>query len=129
MSLLKKIEERKKQQEMLTKKKNVKIATTGAALGAITGVFAGIILAPKSGKETIEELKDGSKKIKDKFERQAEDTKIKINESKTKIKNYLKDKKNLNKATEEELIENEQLKLVDSSQERKSTEINESKED
>lgn len=129
MSLLKKIEERKKQQEMLIKKKNVKIATTGAALGAITGVFAGIILAPKSGKETIEELKDGSKKIKDKFERQAEDTKIKINESKTKIKNYLKDKKNLNKATEEELIENEQLKLVDSSQERKSTEINESKED
>lgn len=129
MSLLKKIEERKKQQEMLTKKKNAKIATTGVALGAITGVVAGIILAPKSGKETIGELKDGSKKIKDKFERQTKDTKIKINESKTKIKNYLKDKKNLNKATEEELIENEQLKLVDSSQEIKVTEINESKED
>lgn len=122
MSLLKKIEERKRHQEMIIKKKNAKIATTGVALGAITGVVAGIILAPKPGKETIEELKDGSQKIKDKLERRAEDTKVKINESKTKIKNYLKDKKNSNKT-----IENEQLKLVDSQQETKVTEINESK--
>lgn len=50
MSLLRKIEDRKKQQEMLAKKKNAKIATTGVALGAITGVVAGIILAPKYGK-------------------------------------------------------------------------------
>ena len=35
----------------------------GAALGAIGGAIAGILTAPKSGKETRKDIADGSKKV------------------------------------------------------------------
>jgi gas vesicle protein len=35
----------------------------GAVVGAAAGFVAGVLLAPKSGKETREDLKNGSKKV------------------------------------------------------------------
>lgn len=41
----------------------VKVAT-GLTIGALGGFIAGIVLAPKSGKETIEDIKSTSLKLK-----------------------------------------------------------------
>lgn len=35
----------------------------GAALGAIGGAIAGVLMAPKSGKETRKDIKDGANKV------------------------------------------------------------------
>ncbi|MBR5418759.1 YtxH domain-containing protein [Candidatus Saccharibacteria bacterium] len=35
----------------------------GAALGAIGGAIAGVLFAPKSGKETRKDIADGTKKV------------------------------------------------------------------
>lgn len=52
----------------------------GAAIGLVAGVVAGILTAPKSGKETradikhkAEELKDGAEKAVDKVTHEAKD--------------------------------------------------------
>ncbi len=40
----------------------------GALIGALAGVTAGVLFAPKSGKETREDIKNKGVEIKDKFE-------------------------------------------------------------
>lgn len=89
MRLLKKIEDQRKRR--LRKERNKKVAalTAGAALGTV----AGILIAPKSGKETIQGVKEKSSQIKDKISTSLEDTKDKVQESKLKIKEYLDSKK------------------------------------
>ena len=89
MRLLKKIEEQRKRR--LRKERNKKVAalTAGAALGTV----AGILIAPKSGKETIQGVKEKSSQIKDKISTSLEDTKDKVQGSKLKIKEYLDSKK------------------------------------
>ena len=39
----------------------------GAAIGAVAGVVTGILFAPKSGKETREDIKVAARKAKEKF--------------------------------------------------------------
>ncbi|MBN1373739.1 YtxH domain-containing protein [Candidatus Dojkabacteria bacterium] len=58
----------------------------GAVVGALAGVTAGILLAPKSGKETREDIKRKTKELKTKFDTQvAPKFKKKITEIKTKF--------------------------------------------
>ncbi len=96
MSLLQKIEEKRNKKIKEDRNKKVAIATAGIATGAIVGTIAGVLIAPKSGKETIE------------------DTKSKVKESKMKIKEYLDERKS--KKSESEIVEIEPLKLVEDTQ-------------
>ena len=57
MSLLQKIEEKRNRQIKKDKNKKIAIATAGVATGAVVGTIAGVLIAPKSGKETIEDVK------------------------------------------------------------------------
>ncbi|MDB5162876.1 MAG: exported protein of unknown function [Candidatus Saccharibacteria bacterium] len=60
----------------------------GAVIGAIAGFVSGVLLAPKSGKETRQEIKDGANKAKDVTVEKAEELKGKA----TKIANDVSDK-------------------------------------
>lgn len=93
MSLLKKIEEKRKKQRRAEKNKKVAIAGLGVAVGALAGSAAGVLFAPKSGKETREDIAEKSKVAKDKLNDGVQATKEKVEESKSKIKEYLEKKK------------------------------------
>ena len=64
MSLLQKIEEKRNRQIKKDKNKKIAIATAGVATGAVVGTIAGVLIAPKSGKETIEDVKEKSNQVK-----------------------------------------------------------------
>ena len=67
MSLLQKIEEKRNRQIKKDKNKKIAIATAGVATGAVVGTIAGVLIAPKSGKETIEDVKEKSNQVKNKI--------------------------------------------------------------
>ena len=81
--------------------------------GAIIGAAIGILFAPKSGKETREDLKelsdDIAEKLKEKGKVVVDENKGKVVEAVNKIKNVVKPKKEVkeifNNTDEEELIE------------------------
>lgn len=111
MSLLKKIEDKKIQQRRKDRNKKVGIATFGIAAGAIAGAATGILLAPKSGKETRNDIKEKSIKAKETINDNIDVTKEKVNESKMKIKEYLESRRS--QQNEGEIIEVEPLALVE----------------
>lgn len=86
MSIKKLISENKKRKERIARKKAVKNAALGAAAGAVVGGALGILLAPKSGKETREEISEGVKNLAEKAKEQLDNAKEKINEASDKIK-------------------------------------------
>ena len=100
MNLLQKIEEKRNRQIRKDRNKKVAIATAGVATGAVVGTIAGVLIAPKSGKETIEDVKVKSNQVKTKISENIEDTKCKVKESKNKIKEYLAKRKNENEVIE-----------------------------
>ena len=111
MSLLQKIEEKRNRQIKKEKNKKVAIATAGVATGAVVGTIAGVLLAPKSGKETIADVKEKSNQVKNKISENIEDTKFKVKESKDKIKEYLAKRKN-----ENDIVEIEPLQLIENTE-------------
>lgn len=115
MSLSKKIEDKRKAKQRAEKIKQAKVATAGVVLGAVTGAVSGVLLAPKSGKETREDIKDASQQIvekiniktvdvKDKMSDKLEDRKGNFIESKKKIRKYIYNKKNIEHSNEEDKI-------------------------
>lgn len=96
MSLLQKIEDKRNRKIKEDRNKKVAIATVGISTGVVVGTIAGLLIAPKSGKETIEDAKN------------------KVKESKIKIKKYLDERKS--KKSESEIVEIEPLKLVEDTQ-------------
>lgn len=108
MSLLQKIEEKRNIKIKKDKKKKAAIATAGIATGAVVGTIAGVLIAPKSGKETIEDVKEKTNKVKNKINENIEDSKSKVKESKVKIKEYLDKRKSENK-----IVEIEPLGIID----------------
>ena len=86
MSLLQKIEEKRNRQIKKDKNKKIAIATAGVATGAVVGTIAGVLIAPKSGKETIEDVKEKSNQVKNKINENIEDTKFKVKESNDKMR-------------------------------------------
>lgn len=104
MNLLKKLEANKKAKARKEKIKIVKKFAIGTTLGAIAGVVSGVLLAPKSGKETREDISKTAKdisenvkiksiEIKDTLDAKAQQTKENIIESKQKIASYIAEKK------------------------------------
>ena len=82
MNLLQKIEKKRKEKEKDERNKKITIATAGIVTGAVAGSIVGVLVAPKSGKETIED-------VKLKINKNINDTKNKVKESKFKVKEYL----------------------------------------
>ena len=76
------------------------------ATGAVVGTIAGVLIAPKSGKETIEDVKEKSNQVKNKINENIEDTKFKVKESKDKIK----------EKSENEIVEIEPLQLIENTE-------------
>lgn len=89
MSLLQKIEEKRRRKLKQNKKKKAAIATIGIATGAVVGTITGVLIAPKPGKETIEDFKEKSTNVKNRISENIKDTKGKVTESKVRIKEYL----------------------------------------
>jgi len=69
----------------------------GAIIGAVTGFAAGLLTAPKSGKETREELKEAALKTKETVTTEAEKAKVvaiqKAEEAKLKAEEVVSDVK------------------------------------
>ncbi|HCW52525.1 MAG TPA: YtxH domain-containing protein [Clostridium sp.] len=114
MSLLQKIEEKRKKKIRAERNKKAAIAT----VGVLAGTVAGILVAPKSGKETIQDVKDKSNQLKDKISDNVQETKVKVQDSKEKIREYLESRKK-NKV-QEDVEEN----ISDESNELEVNEIN-----
>jgi gas vesicle protein len=76
MSLLSIIEKTKKTREKKARKK----VLAGLAVGAIVGAAAGVLLAPKSGRETREEIANAAKQLPEKAKEIAELSKAKLEE-------------------------------------------------
>ena len=100
MSIYDLINKKKKKQ----KAKMVKTAALTAALGVTAGAAAGVLLAPKSGKETREDIVNKSVEAKDKLVEKTKATKAAISKkvsegkkdvstAKEKISEYLASKK------------------------------------
>lgn len=104
MSLSKKIQAKRQEKIKAEKIKKAKTAVAGVAAGAAVGAVGGILLAPKSGKETRENIKNASKQAVNTVSDKALDAKSKagdvldaqkekFNDSKAKIREYLDSKK------------------------------------
>ena len=97
MILSKIIEQKKREKKLAQKKKNAKNLAIGAAIGIATGAVSGILLAPKSGKETRDNIKRTSSDINDTVKEKVSTAKSTLKEKSTeahsKIKDYLNSKK------------------------------------
>lgn len=105
MRLSQLLEEKRKAKKRQAMAKTAKTVGVTAVVGASIGAIGGILFAPKSGKETREDLKntaiDANKKLKAKTEEakialneKMQTGKENISEANAKIKKYLKEKKN-----------------------------------
>lgn len=105
MSLYNLIEKKRKEK----RKKIVKAAVLSTVVGGGIGALSGILLAPKSGKNTRNDIKEKVNSAKAKTIEQSENLKNNIKEAKSKIKDYLKDRKDKKAITSEELEKEQDL--------------------
>ena len=107
MKLNELINAKRKEKERQQKIKTVKTAATTAAVGTVLGAIGALLFAPKSGKETRENIAEVSKKVNDELKTTVSRTKDVLSEktkmgkenvveAKDKIANYLADKRNKN---------------------------------
>lgn len=98
------IEKNKKERAKKERKKVVKKVAIGSISGLLAGMVGGVLFAPKSGRETREEISNASKEaaqnaknkandLKSKTEETADTLKNKTLEAKSKIAEYIKEKK------------------------------------
>ena len=99
MALYNLIEKKRKEK----RKKIVKAAVLSTVVGGGIGALSGILLAPKSGKDTRDDIKEKVNNAKAKTIEQSENLKNNVKEAKSKIKDW----KNKEAVTSEE-VENEQ---------------------
>lgn len=118
------IEKKKREKKRKENVKLAKIATITAVVGASVGTTAGVLLAPKSGKETRadiveksklakEEIRTKSKSLKENLDSKVVKGKNNISEAKSKISQYLASKKNTETETSGEVESNIKSEVVD----------------
>ena len=118
------IEKKKREKNKKENVKLAKIATITAVVGASVGTTAGVLLAPKSGKETRadiveksklakEEIRTKSKSLKENLDSKVVKGKNNISEAKSKISQYLSSKKNTETETFGEVDSNIKSEVVD----------------
>ena len=103
MSLYNLIEKKRKEK----RKKIVKAAVVSTVVGGGIGALSGILLAPKSGKDTRADIKEKVNNAKAKTIEESENLKNNVKDAKSKIKDYLKDRK-YEEAIISEEVENKQ---------------------
>ena len=103
MALYNLIEKKRKEK----RKRIVKTAAVSTLIGGTIGALSGVLLAPKSGKDTREDIKEKMNDIKIKTIDQSENLKNNVKEAKNKIKDYLKEKKEKENFVTEEITINE----------------------
>lgn len=86
MSLAKLIEEKKKAKNRKETAKKSKNIAVGATVGILAGLAGGLLFAPKSGKETRENIKDSASDL-------TNTAKDKTIEVKNKVTQYIKEKR------------------------------------
>jgi len=77
MAILEVFEKVKKQRKAAEQKKALKNVAVGAAIGATVGAVSGVLLAPKAGKETREELAQAAKEAVEKAKEKIDEVKEK----------------------------------------------------
>ena len=132
MGLLKALEEKKKAKLRAERARKARATAIGVVAGAAAGIIGGLLFAPKSGKETREQIAETSKKatvqvketvvnMKERVKNNAVAGKENIVEAKSRIQQYLADKKSAKKAAvvveevpavEEDIMDNESVKQV-----------------
>ena len=105
MRLYNLIEKKKRER----RKKIIKTAALSAIAGGTIGVLSGILSAPKSGKETREDIKKKFGDFKNETVEKKENLKRNISESKIKIKDYLNEKNKDKNIECEGINENEEI--------------------
>lgn len=101
MGLYKLINKKRKQ----NKRKLVRNLTISTVVGGTAGVLSGILLAPKSGKETREDIKGKALEVKEETTEKAKELKRNVKEAKSKIKDYLNEKnKKEDSAVDENIV-------------------------
>lgn len=104
MKIVEMMEKKKREKAKRERIKLAKKVSAGAAAGVVAGAISGILLAPKSGKETQEDIaktaKDLGENIKNKtvefkgnVDNKVTETKGNVVEAKEKISQYLAEKK------------------------------------
>ena len=83
MSIMELIERGKRARKQKARKQFLQNVALGAAVGVTVGAVAGVLLAPKSGKETREDVVKAVKKLPDKAKEGIETVKEKIEEVKS----------------------------------------------
>ena len=86
MSIMNLIEKGKKAVNKRQEEKALKNKAIGATLGLAVGAVAGVLLSPKSGKETREDIANTAKEIPVKAKEIIEMAKEKVEEAKEKLK-------------------------------------------
>lgn len=111
MRLSQLLEEKRKAKKRQAMAKTAKTVGLTAIVGASVGAVGGILFAPKSGKETREDIKNSSIEANEKLKVKASEAKDKLNkkikegkenlsEANLKIKDYLKNKRNKSEEVE-----------------------------
>ena len=119
------LEKKMKERQRIQKAKIAKRVAVGAIAGIATGVVGGILLAPKAGKETREDIAKTAKdlgenaisksvEIKETLDNKVVKTKNNANVAKEKISKYLSDKKaeKNNKKNEDEVVIEEEKETL-----------------
>jgi ABC-type nitrate/sulfonate/bicarbonate transport system permease component len=85
MSIFDIIEKGKKQRKLKERKRTLQNAAVGAAIGVTVGAAAGLLLAPKAGKETRADIAQAAKELPAKAKEIVEKTREKVEDAKKAI--------------------------------------------
>lgn len=127
MRLSQLLEEKRKAKKRQAMAKTATTVGITAVVGASVGALGGVLLAPKSGKETREDIKASAVDANEKLKVKAVEAKTKLNEgiqvgkenlneANSKIREYLKNKRSGEKVVE---LETQDVKEIAVSQEAK----------
>ncbi|MGL4741397.1 MAG: YtxH domain-containing protein [Sarcina sp.] len=112
MRLSQLLEEKRKAKKRQAMAKTAKTVGVTAIIGASVGALGGVLFAPKSGKETREDIKNSALDANEKLKSKASEAKVALNDklqaskeniadANSKIKEYLKNKKSKDVIVEE----------------------------
>lgn len=83
---------KRREREIEEKKTSAKRLVTGTAIGTVLGAVTGLLLAPKSGKETREDISEKTKETTDNVKKTMKDSVDAIRESEEQIRRDIKQK-------------------------------------
>lgn len=85
MSIKDLLENSKKAKKAAQNKKTAKNIAIGAGIGVAAGAAAGLLFAPKAGKDTRKDIAKGAKKVAEATKEKVSEAKEKVHEAKEKV--------------------------------------------